>query len=212
MIICSDFDGTIAQNDVGSLISTKFGDPAACAKFVSAWKRDEISSHQCLEQELATVRVTPPQLEAFCEAQSLSPGFVEFARMCRGHQWPLIVLSDGLDYYIKRILARHDLDLPVFSNCLRFVAPDRLAADFPYLEHSCGRCGNCKGYHVRRLRRELETMVYIGDGFSDRCGAQEADMIFAKRDLAQWLGESSKTFYRFENFFEVANGLNIRWK
>ncbi|RIK72081.1 hypothetical protein DCC62_20595 [candidate division KSB1 bacterium] len=126
MIIFSDFDGTIVQNDVGNLLARTFGDAASCAEAVAAWKRDEISSWQCIERESATIRVTQFQLEAFCDRQMLSNGFVEFAALCSSRAWPLIVLSDGWDYYIQRILARHGLTLPVYSNHLRFAPPDRL--------------------------------------------------------------------------------------
>ncbi|NUM75593.1 MtnX-like HAD-IB family phosphatase [candidate division KSB1 bacterium] len=204
MIIFSDFDGTIAQNDVGNLLARTFGDAASCAEAVAAWKRDEISSLQCIERESATIRVTQFQLEAFCDRQMLSNGFVKFAALCRSRAWPLIVLSDGWDYYIQRILARHGLTLPVYSNHLRFAPPDRLLVEFPYREHSCGRCANCKGYQVRRRRHNHEQIVYIGDGFSDRCGAREADLIFAKGELADWLQKEQITHHRFEDFVEIA--------
>ncbi len=204
MIIFSDFDGTIAQNDVGNLLARTFGDAASCAEAVAAWKRDEISSWQCIERESATIRVTQFQLDAFCDRQMLSNGFAEFAALCRRRGWPLIVLSDGWDYYIKRILARHALTLPVYSNHLRFAPPDRLFVEFPHREHSCGRCANCKGYHVRRMRHNHEQIVYIGDGFSDRCGAQEADWVFAKGELANWLNERQVAHYRFEDFAQIA--------
>jgi len=210
MIICSDFDGTIAQNDVGSLFASTFGDAEVCRQSVAAWKRGEISSRQCQEQELATVRVTPERLAAFCAQQALSPGFKEFVRFCRARNWPLIVLSDGFDFYIRQILARHDLELPLVSNHLHFIPPDRVAADFPYWQHTCGRCGNCKGYHVRRLRQRDEQMVYIGDGYSDRCGAAAAEVIFAKHDLAEWCQTKQAAYHACEDFHAIARVLAQR--
>lgn len=210
MIICSDFDGTIAQNDVGSLLARTFGDPVVCQRCVASWKRGEISSRQCQEQELATVRVTPAALAELCAQQALSPGFAEFVALCRSRGWPLIVLSDGFDFYIRQILARHDLELPLVSNHLHFIPPDRVAAEFPYWQHTCGRCGNCKGYHVRRLRRPVEQVVYIGDGYSDRCGAAAADVIFAKHDLAEWCQTNRAAYHAYEDFHAIARVLAQR--
>ncbi len=205
MLIFCDFDGTLAQNDVGDMLFKTFANGPECEMLVQQWLRSEISSRECLEREAETARLTREQLDAFCDTQPLTPGFREFAAFCRRQNWPLVVLSDGLDYYIQRVLLRHGLDLPVLANHLEFVPPDRIAVSFPYFEHSCGHCGNCKGYHVRRLATPGEKIIYIGDGYSDRCGAQEADIIFATGDLAKWCEEKSQEYFRFENFENVLN-------
>ncbi len=203
MLICTDFDGTLAQNDVGDLFFQTFGDWPVCEAAIQRWLRNEISSREVFELEAATTRVTWKQAEEFCAAQALSPGFYEFAQHCQRHDWPVIVLSDGLDYYIKTILQRHGLDLPVFSNHLQFVAPDRIQISFPYFAESCGRCANCKRHHVRRFAKPGQRIVYIGDGFSDRCGAQAADVVFAKNDLAKWCEEEGRSYLAFESFHDV---------
>ena len=210
MVIFSDFDGTIVQNDVGDLLFQTFGDVPMCAQAVRAWLDDEISSRACWQRQAETARVTQQQLDEFCDTQAIARGFVEFASYCRRKDWRLYVLSDGLDYYIRRIFSRYDLDLPVFSNTLKFLPPqngaipDRIAVEFPFFEHSCGRCGNCKSYHVRRLAEPNRKSVYIGDGFSDRCGAQAADVICAKGDLAEWCIANRKPYFPFEDFEAIA--------
>jgi 2,3-diketo-5-methylthio-1-phosphopentane phosphatase len=209
MIVFTDFDGTLAQNDVGDMLFKTFANWPKCEKLVQQWLRGEISSRECMEREAVTARLTRGQLHAYCAAQSLSPGFIEFGEFCRQRNWPLLVLSDGLDYYIQRVMLRHGLDLPILANHLEFVPPDRIAVSFPYFEHSCGQCGNCKGYHVRRLAKPGERVVYIGDGYSDRCGAQEADIIFAKRDLAKWCEQRGMTYWRFENFEQVLDQIKV---
>ncbi len=215
MLIFTDFDGTLAQNDVGDAFIKTFGDWPECEKAVQRWLRGEISSCEYYEVAALTMRVNQKQLDDFCEAQPLASGFLEFAAFCRQRNWPLTVLSDGLDYYIHRILLRHKLDLPVFANHVEFVpperglGPDRIAISFPYYGNSCGKCANCKGYHVRRLVKPEEKIVYIGDGFSDRCGTQEADIIFAKRDLAKWCEEKRMKYWRFESFEQVLDQIKI---
>ncbi len=207
MLIFSDFDGTIAQNDVGDAFFRTFGDWPACEAAIKRWERNEISSRKVLEIAAAGARVTPERFEAFCAAQPLAPGFLEFVEFCREQRWPLVVLSDGLEAYIQSILQRHHLALPVYSNHLEFIAPDRIQVSFPYWEESCGRCANCKRQHVRRLAQKGERRVYIGDGFSDRCGAQAADFIFAKGDLSKWCAQERKSFLPFENFIAIREHL-----
>jgi 2,3-diketo-5-methylthio-1-phosphopentane phosphatase len=209
MLIFSDFDGTLAQNDVGDALIKTFGDWPECEKAVQRWMRGEISSCEYYEVAALTMRVNQKQLEDFCDAQPLASGFLEFAAFCRQRNWPLTVLSDGLDYYIQHMLLRHHLDLPVFANHLEFVPPNRIVVSFPYFDYSCGLCGNCKGHHVRRLAKPGEEIVYIGDGYSDRCAAQEADIIFAKRDLAKWCEERRMKHWRFDSFEQVLDQVKL---
>lgn len=200
LIIFSDFDGTIAQNDVGDAFFRAFSDWRACEVAIKRWERNEISSREVLELAAHSTRVTRERFEAFCAEQPLAPGFAEFAALCRKQNRPLVVLSDGLEAYIQSIFRRHALALPVFSNHLEFIAPDRVAVKFPYWKQSCGRCANCKRQHVRRFAQPGRFRVYIGDGFSDRCGAQEADLVFAKGALARWCEQEHKQFQPFEDF------------
>jgi len=44
----------------------------------------------------------------------------------------------------------------------------------------------------------------VGDGYSDRCAAEDADLVFARRGLASYLAERGVGFEPFDDFFQVA--------
>jgi len=48
----------------------------------------------------------------------------------------------------------------------------------------------------------------VGDGVSDRCAAQIADLVFARGDLARDLASDGVPFVRFEDFVEVREHLD----
>jgi 2,3-diketo-5-methylthio-1-phosphopentane phosphatase len=201
--IFSDFDGTVAAKDVGDGLFARFAHPD-WQKAVQAWKEGRISSRECLQHECRLARVSPELLAAYADEQELDPHFPSFARFCASHQIPLMVLSDGLDYYIARILRRHGLgDIEFRSNRLVFGPDDTIIPEFPYYELGCRVCGNCKGYHVRTLRQDGEFVVYVGDGFSDRCGALEADLVLAKGDLLRYCREQGLPHAPFCTFADV---------
>jgi 2-hydroxy-3-keto-5-methylthiopentenyl-1-phosphate phosphatase len=50
-------------------------------------------------------------------------------------------------------------------------------------------------------------VVYVGDGYSDRCAALAADRVFARAGLARYLEEQGVAFEPFETFFDVAAAL-----
>ena len=47
-------------------------------------------------------------------------------------------------------------------------------------------------------------VVYIGDGWSDRCASAAADRRFARRSLATYLDGEGLDYTRFDNFDEIA--------
>lgn len=180
-VLC-DFDGTAAANDVGNLLFTRFAGERVFP-IIQKWMDGQISSKTCLQEECKLARVTKTELLEFVDEQPLDPDFPRFAAYCFSRNIELAIVSDGLDFYIHRILQNYRFDgkMQVFANHLTFAGSDRIRAEFPFFEFTCGQCANCKGYHVRQAKNSGTTVVYIGDGLSDRCGAAEADIVFAKR-------------------------------
>ena len=203
-----DFDGTVAQNDVGNLVFTKFGNADFWWDLVEQWKRGEIDGRDLWRKQAAISKITSDELDTFAKTQPLDPTFADFIKFCREKNFPVHVCSDGMDAYIQRILGHFGLeDLAVCSNHLEIAGDGSLAVDFPYYEFGCRRCANCKGYHVRFLKQPGETTVYIGDGLSDVCGAIEADITFAKKDLLDYCREKNLECLPFENFSDVRTAL-----
>ncbi|HOX86062.1 MAG TPA: MtnX-like HAD-IB family phosphatase [bacterium] len=185
-IFC-DFDGTVAQNDVGNLVFTTFGDASHWWALVQAWRDKKIHACELWQKQAAVTRITVEQLDRFVVDQPIDPFFAEFCRRCSEHQLPITVVSDGMDAYIERILRQNGLaNLEIRSNRLTIEADGRLQVAFPYLAQSCGSCANCKGLHLRLARQEGAKTVYVGDGYSDLCALAEADLLFAKDDLLSY--------------------------
>lgn len=204
MKIFCDFDGTTAKNDVGNLLFRTYTD-GKCLEIVKSWKEGLISSKECLIEECRLVKITRGEFERFANTQALDPFFKEFVSFCQNKGIEVEILSDGLDFYIDRILKNHRLDSQVKyrSNHLVFIDKNQIKPEFPYFEKGCGRCGNCKGYHVKEARNKGNKVIYVGDGLSDRCGANEADIVFAKRDLLKYCQENPIPHFEFKDFGEV---------
>ena len=68
----------------------------------------------------------------------------------------------------------------------------------------CAVCGEpCK----RRALPADVPVVYVGDGYSDRCAALAADRVFARDGLADYLTSRGVAFEPFEDFDDVAAAL-----
>lgn len=199
-----DFDGTAAVNDVGQALFNTFADREACDRAVALWMRNEISSAEMYRRECETLCLTRQELNAFAATQSLDVHFPAFAERCRESGVDLHLLSDGFRPYIAAILSRYNLeDMHVLANEMLFQDTNRIEPAFPHLAESCGACANCKGFHVRSLKRSGVLSVFIGNGYSDRCGAVEADVVFAKDDLESYCKLEKVTYHPFRTFADV---------
>ncbi len=212
MKIFCDFDGTAAKNDVGNLLFRTFADER-CFEIVRSWKEGKISSRECLIDLCEITRVTREELEQFSNAQELDPYFAVLVEFGQQKNIEVEILSDGLDFYIERILRKYKLDSIVafHSNHLQFLNQNRIVSEFPYYDQGCGQCANCKGYHVRQVKEKTKPVVYVGDGLSDRCGAKEADIVFAKRgrDLLRYCQQNQIEHYDFGDFKDVLNKIKL---
>ena len=153
--------------------------------------------------ECALASVTRAEVVALAESFEIDEHFPEFARWCAARDVPLAVVSDGLDFYIQVVLRKHGLShLPLFANHLKF-NDKGIEPEFPYFGKGCEKCGNCKGYHVRSYRAKHGSVVFVGDGYSDRCALDESDLVFAKGDLARVCRESGRLHVPFRDFRDV---------
>lgn len=203
-----DFDGTATHRDVGNGIFDRFLRPDLIARnwhkeIIDEWKAERISSFDCLKQECANSCATEEEMREELDRYALTPGFVETACHCRKNGIPLMILSDGLDYYIEFILGKYGLSFVDYRANHMYFNGGSLGVDFPYHASGCGKCANCKRSHMDASRTDGETVVYVGDGYSDRYAIKSADVIFARRDLAEYCTLEGIDFHPFETFYDV---------
>lgn len=202
-VLC-DFDGTVAREDVGNLLFRTFADSGRCCEAVGEWKEGRISSRDCLEREAALARVSREALDEFITQRKLDPYFKDFVDFAHRRKMEIIIVSDGLDYYIERMLMRTGLaHIDFFANALD-LGDHSLHVKFPYYDMlDCRSCGNCKRYHMENYKSEGYFVVYVGNGLSDRCPSKYADFVFAKGDLLDYCAKNGVASTEFRNFRDV---------
>jgi 2-hydroxy-3-keto-5-methylthiopentenyl-1-phosphate phosphatase len=213
MRIFSDFDGTIATEDVGDRLSRRFAGPQV-DDIIGYYRDGSITARECLKRKCEAVEsASSGEVEQFIDQFSLDPTFKGFVEFCRGRDIPVVVLSDGLDFYVERLLKSEGLgDLPFYSNHLEFVtagASTKLVPSFPYTDAECHLCGNCKRNHLLTLSADDDIIVYVGDGISDQCPVRYADIVFAKGSLIRYCQEQNISYHEFRTFNDVTQRLEL---
>ena len=135
------------------------------------------------------------------ENARVRPGFGELVGTAEASGWRVLVVSSGFEELIRPVLAREGIDVEVVANRVE-PGPDGWRVVWRD-EAVCATCGQpCK-----RSSLPHGEIVYVGDGYSDRCAALVADRVFATNGLAAYLCERGVRFDRFDDFFSVANAL-----
>jgi len=211
-IVFTDFDGTVTQLDVTDEILTQLAHPS-WREVEQEWTRGLIGSRECLERQIALVDASADELHALIDAVPVDPAFATFCRFARRRGIPLYVLSEGFDYWIERILKRAGVNGPVrngthmFSSALRLEGR-RLIPSFPHSAPPCEHgCATCKAALIRRLGKGNYPVIFVGDGLSDRFAVEEADVVFAKRQLLAYCQEHGKACRPFSTFADVEQAI-----
>jgi 2-hydroxy-3-keto-5-methylthiopentenyl-1-phosphate phosphatase len=177
-LVQCDFDGTITEEDVSFLMLDAFadGDWRGVHKL---YQEAKISVGRFNEDAFAMVRADKKSLLKAIEGKfNIRSGFPEFVDCCRRKDFRLVIVSNGLDFYIEEILKGLGLDgIEIHAARTRFlpgqvkvqyVGPDGKPLDDAfkeaYVDFFLGQ-----GYRI----------IYIGDGASDFLPARKCHYVFA---------------------------------
>ncbi|MBA2616356.1 MAG: MtnX-like HAD-IB family phosphatase [Actinobacteria bacterium] len=202
-----DFDGTITEDDLLDTIAIEFGDPDVYREVDAGLDSGRLNLREVITREFEPVRRALEEVVAWeLEQVRIRPGFRELVELSSERGWRFVVVSSGFHELIEPILEREGVDVEIRANRVD-PRPDGWRVHWSYGD-DCGSCGeSCKRAVAEELSGEGE-LVYVGDGYSDRCAAERADRVFATRGLALYLEERGIPYVPFEDFFDVARGLN----
>lgn len=209
LIVC-DFDGTVTARDTNTFLARRFA-PDAFASLEGKLASRELTLREVLAGEHAEIRAGESAVVEAALSIPLRPGFAELVEGARDRGDRFVVLSSGFRQLIEPMLAHAGYaDLELVSNELVY-GEDGGRITWRELP-VCGICDEeCKRHDVARLRDEgsYRETVFIGDGFSDRCGAEAADRIFALAGgaLERDLSDRGCRFESFTDLHEVARAL-----
>ncbi len=202
-VLC-DFDGTVAVEDVTDGILGRFAS-SEWQDIEQAWRRGEIGSCECMRAQVALIRAELATIDAYLDTVVIDPHFRDFVAYCEAQHIDLRIVSDGIDYAIRRVLGRHGLaHLPIVANALHPIDGDRYRLSFPFAANGCAagagtcKCGIAKSVGARDANREMT--ILIGDGASDFCAAGMVDLVFAKDKLLAHCRSNGLPHVRFADF------------
>ena len=201
-----DFDGTVSPRDIGAALADRFSPAGEAGRLpmLEEWLAGRVGHRELTEAQCALLSVAEDEALAFTRTFRLDPQFAPFVREALGRGDAVMIVSEGLDFYVRDHLARAGFpELPWTANRAVF-ENGGLRPEFPFADPACDSCGNCKAQHVRRYRGRGFHTVLVGDGTSDRHGATAADTVLARGSLLDWCRAEGRPHVPFEDFGDVA--------
>jgi 2-hydroxy-3-keto-5-methylthiopentenyl-1-phosphate phosphatase len=185
-LVQCDFDGTVTIGDVSFMLLDAFanGDWRYWDKKYDA---GEISVGRFNTEVFSMVTADRRTMLDYIKGKAvIRPGFDEFVTLCRQRDFRLVIVSNGLSFYIEQILGDIGLsDLEVHAAdthfhrdelSVQYVSPDGMVVD-----------GGLKDLYVNLFLADDYRVIYIGDGRSDFLPAKHCDFIFAAADAGSLL-------------------------
>ena len=195
-----DWDGTVTVGDSLNMVLQEFGDPEVYARAEGALGRG-MTLKDVIELELTGVRAPFEEVVAWMlENVRVRDGFHELAERYR----PLILSSSFVET-IEPLLEREGVRLELLANNVD-PRPDGWRVRW----RDDTVCDHCEEACKRGGLPAARPLVFVGDGYSDRCAALAADRVFARDGLARYLREWGAAFEPFADFHDILAALARR--
>ncbi|MCL9684272.1 MtnX-like HAD-IB family phosphatase [Legionella maioricensis] len=210
MIFLVDFDGTISINDTIDVMLELFASKEYLA-IEMRWKNNEISSMECMKRQFELIRAEEAALINYMDSIDIDLSFIDFCHYAL-KLGAIAIASDGIDYPIRKILEKHQINnIPVFANKIKIIEGGA-SISFPYASNCIKQSGCCKCSVSRNLCiTQKKKIVLIGNGQSDMCLAERADVVFAKDSLKDFCISKGIPFNGFNSFMDIVV-LMKKWK
>jgi len=201
MRLVIDWDGTVTVADTMDLIVREFGDAELVDRFSDAFIDDStplpVTLQHVVESEMATITTPLDQVvEWLLEHVELRPGFVELAKRER-----LLLLSSNIRQLIEPLLEHFGIEADLLANEL--VSDGEAGWRVHFDGEICPVCGE----RCKRPKLPPGEVVYVGNGYSDRCPALASSRIFARCGLARYLDAIGTSYEPFGDFHQIAAAL-----
>jgi 2-hydroxy-3-keto-5-methylthiopentenyl-1-phosphate phosphatase len=201
-----DFDGTVTESDLLDRIALEFGDPAVYQEVEDGLEAGTMPLREVITREFEPVITPLDEVVAWVlEHARVRAGFRDFVQAAQADGWEVHVVSSGFHELIEPVLEPEGVDVFLHANRVD-ACPAGWRVDWRYPD-DCDHCGeSCK-----RALLPDGYVVYVGDGYSDRCAALASDRVFATAGLARYLSERGTPYEPFSDFralsAALANGI-----
>ena len=207
-LVQCDFDGTITEEDTSFFLLDIFAQ-GDWRRLLQEYKEHKISVGEFNTKAFAMVKADKATLlEALKGKVKVRAGLHELVQYCLRRGFSLVIVSNGLDFYIEATLKElglENIEVHAAQACFRpegmevqYLGPDGKRLEVGFKEAYIESFLNL-GYKV----------IYMGNGDSDIAPAKYAHHVFATGELLAYCRENNLKCKPFENFIDAVRELEL---
>lgn len=208
LLVQCDFDGTATNEDISFMILDAFAN-GDWRHMLTRYQEGKITVGCFNTRAFIMVKEDEAALKQFVrERFEMRDGFVEMVEYCRNKGIRFVIVSNGMEFYIRTILEAIGLsDVEVIaaksdfgSNGIeaRYLGPDGRELQNGFKEE-----------YSRQFISDGYRIAYIGNGDSDIPPSRLACHVFATGNLLDYYKAENLNCTPFDDFSEVIRGLEL---
>lgn len=207
-VVQLDFDGTVTVEDVSFLLLDTYAG-GTWRKHLDDYSSGKITVGEFNKKVFGMVEAGEKTMTDFVltsERVKVRPGFKEFLDYCSGKGIDVMVVSNGLKFYIEAILKNmgvNGLEIHAAENeffpggmKVKYLGPDGKELETGFKEAYTDMLVK-KGYRI----------IYIGDGSSDIHPSRKAKYVCATSVLLESYRAENLECHPFNDFFDVIKAI-----
>jgi len=207
-LVQCDFDGTITEEDTSFFLLDAFAQ-GDWRRLLRKYKEHKISVGEFNTKAFAMVKADKPALLGALQGKiKVRAGFHELVNYCRRKDFRLVIVSNGLDFYIEATLK--DLGLKNIEVHAAQASFHSEGMEVQYMGPDGKRLQDgVKEAYTKLFLKLRYRVIYVGNGDSDFAPAKYAHHVFATGELLAYCRENNLNYKPFENFIEVVRDIDL---
>ena len=207
-LVQCDFDGTVTEEDASFFLLDAFAQ-GDWRRLLREYKEHRISVGEFTARAFAMVKADRHTLlEALKGEVKVRAGFRELVNYCLKKGFRLVIVSNGLDFYIRAVLRDLGLgNIEVHAAQAAF-HPEGMKVQYVGPDGERLEDGFKEAYTQSFLKLGYR-VTYVGNGDSDIAPTKYAHYVFATGDLLAYCRENNLKYKPFETFMDVVRELNF---
>jgi len=207
-LVQCDFDGTITEEDTSFFLLDTFAQ-GDWRRLLQEYKEHKISVGEFNTKAFAMVKADKATLlKALKGKVKVRAGLHELVNYCREKGFRLVIVSNGLDFYIEATLK--DLGLKNIEVHAAQASFHPGGMEVQYLGPDGKRLEDgFKEAYIESFLNLGYKVIYMGNGDSDIAPAKYAHHVFATGELLAYFRENNIKYKPFENFIDAVSELEL---
>jgi 2,3-diketo-5-methylthio-1-phosphopentane phosphatase len=209
-VFVSDFDGTITNRDFYWIVIDKYLDESVKELYIK-WQDGKMRDIEFLSYVFGNINQPLDVIKRDILSIPIDDTAIKFIDYFTKNRGDFYILSAGCDFYINLLLEELNLknSVKVISNFSYFEDGNIILKPDNTLPYYSDIYGIDKGKAIDNIRENYDFIYFAGDSRPDILASKNADMVFAKSKLIDFLKAESIEHFAFESFANIEKYIKV---